>query len=424
MSYLVAFIVFGGFMSEEGREKLRELSIIALVSGGHFWSHFFMLAIPSALPLIRNEFGASNLSLGMVIAASALMGASCQFPMGVLSDRFGARAFLIIGLTIESLAMFSQSFAPTVPVMIGIALIGGIADSVFHPADYTILTAKIRPSWLGRAYAVHTFTGFLGFAVAPTLMTFLLTQGNWRHALAVVGLAGLATAMLLLACGRLLKGTRYHHPKLNGAPEKGLMQFLLSPPLLTMFIFYVVATLGSNGLQIFSNSALIDLYHIDLVLANTALAMFLWGTAIGVLGGGIVADKTQRLDAVAAVCYILAAALLCLIGMSALSYAATLGALFFTGFMVGAVMPSRDLMVRTVTPPGSIGKAFGYVSSGFGVGGALGPLVYGTMMDMKLPQLVFFVAAGMMLATIAVALLASHVARRAELPGAAMQPVN
>ncbi len=405
-------------MSDERRQKQRELAVVALVSGGHFWSHFFMLAIPSALPLIRAEFGVSNISLGMVIAAGALMGAAWQFPMGVLSDRYGARVLLVCGLAIESAAMFSQSFAPSVPVMIGIALIGGIADSVFHPADYTILTAKVRPSWLGRAYAAHTLTGFLGFAAAPTLMTFLFAHGSWRHALAAVGLAGFATALLLFANSRLLAGSTYAAARKSGAAaDKGLLRFLLSPPLLIMFLFYVVATLGSNGLQIFSNSALIDLYHIDLVRANTALATFLWGTVVGVVVGGLIADRTRRLDAVAAVCYVVAAALLCAVGMAVLPYAVTVGALFFTGFMLGAVMPSRDLMVRTVTPPGSIGKAFGYVSSGFAVAGVIGPLVYGTIMDMKLPQFVFFVAAGMTLATIAIALLASHVARRGEAPG-------
>jgi MFS family permease len=179
-----------------------------------------------------------------------------------------------------------------------------------------------------------------------------------------------------------------------------------------MFAFYVVATFGSNGLQNFGNSALMALYEFDLVSANSALAAFLWGTAIGVLGGGLVADSMKRFDAVATVCYLIAAALLCLIGLAALPYAGIAAALFFTGFMTGAVMPARDLMVRTVTPPGSIGKAFGYVSSGFGVGGVAGPLVYGSMMDFSMPQLLFVVSAGMMLATIAVALLASYAARR------------
>ena len=64
-------------------------------------------------------------------------------------------------------------------------------------------------------------------------------------------------------------------------------------------------------------------------------------------------------------------------------------------------------------PAGSIGKAFGYVSTGFSVGGTIGPLFFGMVMDMHLPQLVFFVSAGMMIVTICVALTASFVARRA-----------
>jgi MFS transporter, FSR family, fosmidomycin resistance protein len=415
MEYRVALVVPEALMSLGGQSKLRELAVLGLVSGGHFWSHFFILAIPSALPLVRAELHVSNVSIGMVMAASALMGAGWQFPMGVLSDRYGARVFLICGLAAESAAVFSQSFAPTVPAMIGIALIGGIADSVFHPADYTILTANVRLCWLGRAYAVHTFSGFLGFAAAPTLMTYLIAHGGWRHALSVVGLAGFATAILLFASSRLLAGDTYSPARTAGsANNKSLARFLLSPPLLTMFVFYIVASLGSNGLQMFSNSALIELYHIDLARANSALAGFLWGTVIGVLVGGVVADKTRRLDAVVTVCYILAAALLCAIGMATLSYGATIGAVFFTGLMLGAVMPSRDLMVRTMTPPGSIGKAFGYVSSGFGVAGVIGPLVYGAMLDLEMPQAVFFVAASMMLATIAVAILASNISARAQ----------
>ena len=410
-------------MSEERSNKRREIAVIVLICCAHFWSHFFLITIPAALPLIRDDLHASNVSMGMVLAAASLMGAGWQFPMGVFSDRYGARVFFIAGLLIESVAIFSLSFAPTVPVMVGIAVIGGIADSVFHPADYTLLTAKIRPSWHGRAYAIHTFSGFLGFAVAPTVMTFLLAHGTWRHAFAGVGVASFATALVLLASYSLFGGVGYQVKRVAASSsDKGLLKFLLLPPLLVMFIFYVVATLAFNGLQVFSNSALIDLYHIDLILANTALAAFLWGTVSGVLAGGFVADKTRRLETVVSVCYVLAAGLLCAIGMQWLSYTATLGALFFTGFMLGAVMPSRDLMVRTVTPPGSIGKAFGYVSSGFGVAGVLGPLIYGRVMDLKLPQVIFFIAGGLLLATIGVTILASYLARR--VPAAALGSVH
>lgn len=406
------------------REKLRELSIVALVSAAHFWSHFFVLVIPSSLPLIRAEFGVSNVVLGMVIAAYGLMSAAWQFPAGILSDRYGASWFMVGGLCLISVAMFGQSLAPTVYVMIAIAAVIGIADSVFHPADYTVITAKVRAPWLGRAYAVHTFSGFLGFAAAPTAMSFLLAGGSWRHAISMVSLAAGATAILLLLCHKLFEGVTYAPVRQPGAAKGGqsLAKFLLAPPLLMMFLFYVFATLSGNGIQTFSNSALIEIYKIDLVDANTTLALYLWGNTIGVLVGGIVSDRMKRFDFVAALGYFVAAALLCLVGLSILPFFSVMVALFFAGFMIGSIMPARDLAVRAIAPQGGIGKAFGYVSTGFSVGGTIGPLFFGTVMDMHLPQLVFFVSAGMMILTIGVALTASFVARRTLAANLAAEP--
>ena len=418
-------------MNEDTRAKLRELSVIALISSAHFWSHFFVLVIPSALPLIRADFGATNVSIAMVIAAYGLMSAVWQFPAGIASDRHGAHWFLIGGLALMSVAMFFQSLAPAVIVMVCIAAIVGIADSVFHPVDYTILTAKVRGAWLGKAYAVHTFSGFLGFAVAPMSMAFLLANGGgWREAIAVVGTCAFATAVLLFLCRKLFIGVSYPALRQPGAAAGGgsLISFLLSPPLLLMFLFYVSATLSGNGIQTFSNSALMEIYKIDLLDANNTLSLYLWGNAIGVLVGGIVSDRIKRFDAIAAIGYFVSAALLCLVGLTILPFYSVMVALFFAGFMIGSIMPARDLAVRAIAPPGGIGKAFGYVSSGFSVGGTIGPLFFGMVMDLNLPQLVFFVSAGMMIVTIFMALIASWVARRQlarnTAPGASPQPAE
>ena len=401
-------------MTEDRRAKIREIAVIALVSSAHFWSHFFVLVIPSSLPLIRAEFGASNVAIAMVIAAYGLMSAAWQFPAGVVSDRFGAPWFLIGGLALMSSAMFLQSLAPAVYVMIAIAAIVGTADSVFHPVDYTIITAKVRTGWLGKAYAIHTFSGFLGFAAAPMTMSFLLADGGWRHAVAVVGGCAFATAIVLFLCRKLFMGVAYPAVRQPGAAggSGSLVSFLLSPPLLLMFLFYVSATLSGNGIQTFSNSALMEIYKIDLVDANRTLSLYLWGNATGVLVGGLVSDRMKRFDLVASMGYFISAAMLCLVGLTVLPFFSVVAALFFAGFMIGSIMPARDLAVRAIAPPGGIGKAFGYVSTGFSVGGTIGPLFFGTVMDLHLPQLVFFVSAGMMIVTIGVALLASMVARR------------
>ena len=402
-------------MTAERSQKLREIVTLALVSIAHFWSHFYVLAIPSALPLIRDEFGVSNLAMGAVIAAYSLTSAAWQFPAGIVSDKYGAPKFMIAGIFLISLAAFCQSMAPILPVMVAIAALGGTSDSIFHPADYTIITAKVRPQWLGKSYAIHTFTGFLGFAAAPTTMSFLLAHGTWRWAMSCVGLAGLATAVVLFLCRKMFYGETYKPQRAAGSAQgaQSTLQFLLTPALLLMFLFYVSATLAGNGIQSFSNSALIAIYGISLPEANGALATYLWGNTLGVLCGGLVADRMGRLDRVATVCFFAAALLLGLVGMSVVPFFGAIGVLFLAGFLIGAVMPARDLAVRAVAPAGSIGRAFGYVSSGFGVAGVIGPMFYGHVMDLGEPQLVFYVSGSFMIVTIGVALAASQAARRA-----------
>jgi MFS family permease len=65
------------------------------------------------------------------------------------------------------------------------------------------------------------------------------------------------------------------------------------------------------------------------------------------------------------------------------------------------MMPSRDMIVRDVTPPGQFGKVFGFVTTGFNIGGIVSPLIFGAIMDHGSPRFVFYGAAAFCLASIA-----------------------
>ena len=63
------------------------------------------------------------------------------------------------------------------------------------------------------------------------------------------------------------------------------------------------------------------------------------------------------------------------------------------GLLYGITTPSRDLLVRAATPPGFIGVAFGFTSTGLGIGGAVGPVVCGWTMDAGRPDWTFVLIA-------------------------------
>ncbi len=420
-------------VAAETSSTSKELTVIGLVTMAHFFSHFFVLTVPSLLPLIRADLGAESafVLFGLIMTAYAGMSAAGQYPAGVYMDKIGARPFLIGGLAIVSASVFLMGFAESVLVLVVLAAVAGLADSQFHPSDYSILTDRVRPGWRGKAYAIHTTGGFLGFAATPTVVAFLAPHFDWRGIIHILGLAGLAGAVLLIVFAKLLKGVET--PALAAAKAEkadakkpGAASFVFSTPILLMFGFYVATALSGNGIQTFGITALIQMFEIDVVAANQAIATYLWGITIGVFAGGMVTTWLKRFDVLAAIGYGLSAAALIAIAASLLPFGGVVAGLTFAGFMIGAVMPSRDLMVSSIAPAGATGKAFGFVSTGFSVGGFIGPVLNGTIMDHDVPAGIFLASAILMLVTLGFAVAAGWAARVYKRAGAraAAQPAE
>lgn len=415
-------------MSTKKSSGVEEIAVVALVSMAHFFSHFFVLTVPSLLPLIRADLGANSafVLFGLIMTAYAGMSAAGQYPAGVFMDKVGARPFLIGGLALASLSIFLMGYATSVPILIALALFAGLGDSQFHPSDYTIMTARVRPEWRGKAFAIHTTCGFLGFAATPTVVSFLAPHFGWREIVHIFGIAGLIGAALLVIFARLmgrLEEAAGAAQVAQGGKQPTAISFLASVPLVLMFGFYVFTSMAGNGIQTFGITALIQIFDVDVVAANQAIATYLWGITIGVFAGGMVTTWLKRFDAIATVGYAASAAILVAIALSFLPIGGVVVGLTFVGFMIGAVMPSRDLMVASIAPAGSTGKAFGFVSTGFSVGGFVGPLINGSVMDHGTPAGIFYVSAFLMLVTLGFAVAAGWAAR-SRMPAVQQQPAE
>ena len=72
------------------------------------------------------------------------------------------------------------------------------------------------------------------------------------------------------------------------------------------------------------------------------------------------------------------------------------------GLLGGLIMPSHDMLVRAAAPPGAMGRTFGMVTSGFSIGGMVGPLMFGFIMDRGAPQWVFGASVIVMILTASV----------------------
>ena len=376
-----------------------DIRVIGLVGAAHFFSHFYQLTLPPLFPLLKEAWGVPYVALGL--AMSAFYGASGigQTASGFLVDRVGAHRVLLGGMALFSTAVALAGLVSAYWLLLPVALLAGLGNSVFHPADYSILNASVSPRRIGRGYSAHSISGNLGWAVAPTVVVGLTAHFGWRVALVTVGAAGLAVVSVLATQLRALVGGREAgRPRSTAGRE---VRLLLTAPILSAFAYFAFIATALIGVQTFGVTTLMRIYDTPLGLATGALTAFLVGGATGILAGGLLADRTRRHDIVAVTGLVVAAAFMLLLATGAPAPALLPAVLGLTGFCHGATGPSRDMLVRAATPPGASGKVFGFVYSGLDLGSCLTPLAFGWLLDRGDPRMLFAAVSVLMLCTIA-----------------------
>ena len=380
-----------------------DLKVMSLIGTGHFFSHFYILLLPPLFPLLKDAFGVGYVELGVAIAVLNGVTGLTQAPVGFLVDRFGARGILMTGLALFSLAIGLVGVWPSYRVLLLLMVLAGLGNSVFHPADYAILSAAVDQRRMGRAFSIHTFGGYAGFAVAPPVIVSLATLFGWRLALLLAGMAGLVVTAVLLANSGVLRADADAGRRAagSGAAAPG-WRLLLSGPILMALVFFVMLAISLGGYTSFSVAAIEALYQVDLAAATVPLTVYLVASTLGVLLGGWIADRTRQHHQVVAGCFLLVALFSAAVPLLRPPIL-LVGVLFAcTGLFSGVVAPSRDMMVSAVTPPGSSGKVFGFVTTGFSIGGIAGPLLFGLVLDLGNPGNLFWTIAGLSLLTLIV----------------------
>ena len=406
-----------------------DLRTIGLVGLAHATSHFFQLLLPLLFPWLAKDFSLSFAQLGGVVSVFFVVSAVSQALAGFVVDRFGARPVLLGALALFVAAACALAGAQGYAGLMLASVLAGLGNAPFHPADFTILNNRVSSGRLGHAYSVHGITGYLGWAVASVLVTGIATaSGSWR--LAALGAAGWAAVVLAVLIwqrdavddgrtGLARAAGPNRGPPATGSTASAVqnhehaLAFLKLPSIWLCFSFFFWSTVTLSAIQSFAGPALQALHGVSQAAGAMVVTGYtLFGVA-GMLCGGFVVGRVDRLERVISVCLLASAALLMVVSLGWLPGGAAIGVASLAGFGAGVAGPSRDMLIKRATPVGASGRVYGLVYSGLDIGFALAAPVLGALMDAGRPAAIFAVAAAALLASVvSVNLVSRSVAAR------------
>lgn len=363
-----------------------DVEVISLIGFVHGISHFFHLLLPPLFPWLMHEFGLSFTGIGATMTVFFIVSGLGQALAGFLVDRFGATRVLGAGITCFALAGVLLHFATGYPMLIAVAALAGLGNSVFHPADFTVLNHRVSQPRLGHAFSVHGLSGNLGWAAAPIFMTGIATAAGWRTAaLAASLLALLALALLFWRRHTLIDAHGSAADEAETSPP-ATFAFLNSRAVWMCFLFFLLITAAFGAIQNFATPILQAIYGMSLPTAALALSTYLVGGACGIILGGFLARKNAHENLIAGALG-LAALLAMLLASGQLPAWSILPLMAGIGFCTGTAGPSRDLLVRSAATArfgkAAFGRVYGFVYSGLDLGLAMAPVAFGSLMDAR-----------------------------------------
>lgn len=380
-----------------------DATIISLVGFAHGTSHFFHLMLPPLFPWFMAEFGLGYAQVGVLMTAFFVVSGIGQALAGIWVDRFGAQRVLFAGVGMLTLSGLLVGIAPNFAALMAAAAVAGAGNSVFHPADFTLLAKRVSPQRMGHAFSTHGISGNLGWAIAPLFMTGIASEAGWRAAGFGAALFGALALALLIWKREMLKYQLAHDaqripadaatPSVPLRAPAGTLGFLRAPMVWYAFAFFFFATFGFGALQNFAPALLHELFGLSLAASTSALSIYLVGGSAGLVLGGFLAKPGNQHERYVMGAFGSGVLLALVLALLPLPVWLVLPVMALMGFGIAIAGPSRDLLVRAATKAqlgeGAYGRVYGMVYSGLDVGLAVAPIAFGLLLDHHYTSLVF-----------------------------------
>jgi MFS family permease len=371
-------------------------SYVLLCTIGVFCFISYNLVRMPVLALFAESLGASPERIGLIVSVSTLTGVFLKLPSGALSDIYGRRLLLRVGVVAFGLPPFLYPFVSDLNVLTALRFLHGLATAIFAPSALATV-AELYRERRGAALGTYTACTQSGALLGPFIGGYLVYAAGFPAAFVTAGVFG-CVAVVMFYSLRL-------NPPPPRLPEKGV-----APLLAEMWKGFTVVAKNRKVLITSSTDA-------AKMIANGALMAFLplYGVAAGLNPGevgllftvqaftsffskpimGRVSDRIGRQPLIMIGLLICAATFVCIPHVSLFPLLLVLSAGF--GFGEAVVSSSSSALVADSSEFKTLGAGMGMQGTIMDVGHASGPLLAGVLIERMSYVDAFAIIAGIQL---------------------------
>ncbi|AGF46739.1 arabinose efflux permease [Candidatus Kinetoplastibacterium desouzaii TCC079E] len=393
-------------LSEDRMTIKNDWMIIFLIAFIHALSHFFQLLLPSLYVALGLEFNLDFAQLGLLVSIFYVVSGIGQVISGVAVDRFGPFKILFVGLCSFLLSSLMIAFSQGYVFLMLSAFVGGVGNSVFHPAGYSIINKMVSAKRLGYAYSIHGLSGSFGWALAPLFITTVTFLTNWRvSAFSVALLFSLTLFLTKVLRSKIIffeknqveeiKESNNHVVVLEKKYFNSILILLTNSLVWSAFLFFAITSLATSSMQNYTIPLLGKLYNLNEIIASSKLSIYMIASAFGMFIGGWLLSAAKFKDDNILISLVFSGIILISISLGIVPKNFITIFMMLAGFCFGLAVPSRDMLVRRIANQHSTSIVYGVVYSGMDVGSACGPVIFGVMIDNGLYRLPWFIAGSM-----------------------------
>jgi len=343
--------------------------------GAYFLNYCDRQAIFAMFPALKADLAMSNVQLGLTGSIFIwVYGLGCVIA-GQIADRYSKRRLVIISLVLWSLVTVATGLSTSAFMLLSLRAAMGISESLFMPAAIALTASAHAPGLRSRAVGILTTAQIVGTVGGGWFGGWMAQQGQWRAAFFVLGAVGVLYAVPYFLFLRRVDEEAQVETKKVGA-RLAVGELVKVPTFMVLCVVFPVFVFGLWLLYGWLPSFFADKFKLTLAAAAFNATVYLQGaTLVGMLCGGVLADRLYRRHAAARFWLLVASLVLCAPCLHALGNCealratrlAAVGFGLFSGFFIGNIFPSAFDVVPADTRASAVGllNFFGAVVSGF-----------------------------------------------------------